>query len=108
MRSGDVVLLNFPFSDLSGSKLRPAVILAGAGRNDFVACQVTSSREADSGAVELAAAGFSAGGLRQISYARPGKLFTAHRTLFARRVATLTDVVRDQFKDAVIQVIRNG
>ena len=38
---GSVVLVRFPFSDLSESKLRPAVVLADAGRGDWVLCQVT-------------------------------------------------------------------
>ena len=108
MKSGDVVLLHFPFTDLTGSKLRPAVILANAGRNDFVACQVTTSQDADAAAIPLTATSFGAGGLRQVSYARPGKLFTAHRSVMAKRVGRLMDQVRDQIKDAVIQVIRNG
>jgi mRNA interferase MazF len=32
---GAVVLVPFPFSDLSEAKLRPAVVLADAGRNDL-------------------------------------------------------------------------
>ncbi|HET6250587.1 MAG TPA: type II toxin-antitoxin system PemK/MazF family toxin [Tepidisphaeraceae bacterium] len=108
MKSGDVVLLNFPFSDLSGSKLRPAVILADVGRDDFVACQITSNRDADKDAVELTTTSFATGGLKVVSFARPGKLFTAHRNLFARRVARFTDAVRDEIKDATIAVIRRG
>ena len=30
--AGQVVVVRFPFSDLSASKLRPAVVLADAGR----------------------------------------------------------------------------
>ena len=37
-----VVLLSFPFSDLSAQKLRPALVLADAGRDDWVLCQITS------------------------------------------------------------------
>ncbi len=37
-----VVSVRFPFSDLSQTKLRPAVILADAGRDDWMLCQVTS------------------------------------------------------------------
>jgi mRNA interferase MazF len=42
-----VVLLPFPFSDLSKSKLRPAVILANAGTGDWILCQVTSNPYGD-------------------------------------------------------------
>ena len=40
---GVVVLVRFPFSDLSSSKLRPAVALATAGGVDWILCQVTSN-----------------------------------------------------------------
>ncbi len=108
MTSGDVVLLNFPYSDLSGSKFRPAVILAEIGRDDFIACQIASNRAADPAALELTTASFAAGGLKAVSYARPGKLFTAHQSLFARRVARLNDALRDQIKNATIEIIRRG
>ena len=45
--AGVVVTVQFPFSDLSQSKLRPAVILADAGRGDWILCQVTSNAYAD-------------------------------------------------------------
>jgi len=34
--AGSVVLVPFPFSDLSQSKLRPAVVLADAGQGDWI------------------------------------------------------------------------
>jgi len=40
---GKVILVPFPFSDSSQSKLRPAVVLADAGRGDWVPCQVTGN-----------------------------------------------------------------
>jgi mRNA interferase MazF len=75
--AGGVVLVPFPFSDLSESKLRPAVVLADAGRGDWILCQVTSNPYGDPRAVRLTASSFSSGSLRAESYARPGKLFTA-------------------------------
>ena len=45
---GSIVLLPFPFSDLSNSKIRPALILAAAGRGDWILCQITSKAYADS------------------------------------------------------------
>ena len=37
--AGQVVLLPFPFSDLTRCKLRPALLLADAERDDWAACQ---------------------------------------------------------------------
>ncbi len=41
MPKGDIVLITFPFTDLSGSKLRPAVILADTGL-DLTVCFITT------------------------------------------------------------------
>ena len=51
--AGAVVLVPFPFSDLSQAKLRPAVVLADAGRGDWILCQVTSNPYGDARAVPL-------------------------------------------------------
>lgn len=40
---GAVVLVPFPFSDLSNAKLRPAVVLADASRGDWILSQITSN-----------------------------------------------------------------
>ena len=51
--AGAVVLVRFPFSDLSQTKLRPAVVLADAGRGDWILCQVTSNPYGDPRAVRF-------------------------------------------------------
>ena len=79
--AASVVLVSFPFSDLSRTKLRPAVVLASAGLDDWILCQVTSNAYADAQAVEISDGDFLTGGLLRTSYARPGKLFTANRSL---------------------------
>lgn len=104
--AGEVVLVPFPFSDLSQSKVRPAVCLADAGRGDWVLCQVTSSPYGDPAAVPLGAADFAAGGLLVASYARPGKLFTAHAGLFVRSVGALTPAASARVLAAVVAVLQ--
>jgi mRNA interferase MazF len=74
--AGQIVIVHFPFSDLTASKLRPAVVLAEAGRGDWILCQITSKDYGDRRAIKLKASDFSYGSLRVTSYARPGKLFT--------------------------------
>lgn len=87
---GVVVLVPFPFSDLSETKLRPAVVLARAGRGDWILCQVTSNAYGDPQAIRLPPEDFQVGGLRIVSYARPSKLFTANESLFRRSAGELT------------------
>jgi mRNA interferase MazF len=44
---GDVVVVPFPFSDLSGSKKRPAFVIADLPGDDIVLCQITSKHKSD-------------------------------------------------------------
>ncbi len=87
--AGDIVLVRFPFSDLSQSKLRPAVTLADAGHGDWVLCQITSNPYSDSLAVQLSIDDFLEGSLPVTSYARPSKLFTANQDLLISQVGHL-------------------
>jgi len=106
--AGAVVLVRFPFSDLSQTKLRPAVGLADAGRGDWILCQVTSKPYGDSGAIRLEDTGFSAGSSLQVPrYARPGKL-TANRDLIVSEVATLKPASLKHLVDAVVSLLRAG
>ena len=89
--AGKVVLVPFPFSDLSQSKLRPAIVLADAGRADWILCQVTSKPYGDAKAILLEDSGFESGALRLESYMRPGKLFTAHESLIVSEVGYLKE-----------------
>ena len=106
--AGAVVLVRFPFSDLSQTKLRPAVVLADAGRGDWILCQVTSQPYGDTRTIRLEDISFSAGSLRVLSYARPGKLFTANRDLIISEVATLKSPSLKQVVDAVVGLLRAG
>jgi mRNA interferase MazF len=104
--AGSVILVPFPFSDLSQSKLRPAVALADVARGDWILCQSTSKPYSDPCAIELDDASFAKGSLHVLSYARPGKLFTANRSLIVRQVGTLKDNALKQIVEAVIELLR--
>ena len=73
-----VVIMPFPFSDLSRSKYRPALLLADVGRRDWIARQMTSNPYADARAIAIESSHFEEGGLANVSYVRPGKIFTVH------------------------------
>jgi mRNA interferase MazF len=108
LAAGQVVLVHFPFSDLTASKVRPADVLADVGRDDWILCQITSKPYGDPIAVELQASDFAHGALRLTSYARPGKLFTAHVSLMAGAVGDLSPERFASLLDAVVRMLRRG
>jgi mRNA interferase MazF len=103
---GDVVLVPFPFSDLSQSKVRPAVVLADVGRSDWLLCQITSNPYGDPNAILLATSDLSSGNLLRTSFARPGKLFTANSALIIRTIGHLTAPAFCRLLDCVVDLIR--
>ena len=107
LRQGEVVLVQFPFSDLSQTKLRPAVTLADAGREDWVLCQITSNPYAETHrTVLLTDASFTTGSLHLTSYARPNRLFAAHLSLIEAHLGTLKADIFGQIVEAVINIFR--
>ena len=104
--AGKVVLVPFPFSDLSKSKLRPAIVLASAGRGDWILCQVTSNPYGDPRAIAVTEQSFAEGALKIDSVARPGKLFTASGALMVSVVGVLTDDTLERIISGVIAILR--
>ena len=74
---GDVVVIPFPFSDLSGTKRRPALVVADLTGVDVTLCQITSQSSADGYAIAITEADFDSGQLQRDSFVRPNRLFTA-------------------------------
>jgi mRNA interferase MazF len=104
--TAEVILVPFPFSDLSQSKVRPAVCLADAGRGDWILCQITSQPYGDPLAISLDAPDFSSGGLLVASFVRPGKLFTAHAALMIRSVGVLNGPALQRILSAVMAILQ--
>lgn len=103
-----IVIIRFPFSDLSGSKDRPAVVLADTGRDDWLLCQITSNSYSDPDAIRLTNASLQRGSLKKVSFARPMKLFTANKSLITKRVAILKDEVFKIILTATIEELRKN
>ena len=105
---GTVVLVRFPFSDLSRLKVRPAVVLADPGRNDWVLCQVTSQSYTDPLAVEVTNGDLASGSFRKDSYARPGKLFTANTGIMTKQLGELKPEKLEEIIRAVISLLEKS
>lgn len=106
--AGAVVLVRFPFSDLSQTKLRPAVVRADVGRGDCILCQITSKPYGDASSIELDNAAFATGSLRVISFARPAKLFTANQNLITSLIGKLKPDTLRSIVQAVANILNAG
>lgn len=97
-RSGQIVLTPFPFTDLSGSKLRPVLLLRQAsGRfDDWLACMVSSQlQQIEHGFDEIIAPGdadFPASGLKAVSVLRLSRLAVLNGTVLLGSIGTISDV----------------
>ena len=106
--AGEVVVVPFPFSDLTQSKVRPALCLADAGRGDRVLCQITSQPYGDPLALKLDDQDFATGGLHAESFVRPGKLFTADTNLILSTEGKLSPTAYQRVLDTVVNLLRVG
>lgn len=86
---GDVVVLPFPFSNLSASKKRPAVVVATLTGDDVICCQITSEARFDEYAIVLNDKDFQQGSLQQTSLIRPNRIFTADRLIISYKAGVL-------------------
>ena len=103
-----VVLVRFPFSDLSQTKVRPALVLANADRGDWILCQITSNPYGDPLAMPLSDQDFQVGTLNAPSFARPAKLFTASADLMVGQVGRLGAAAFRRVLDRVVSVFRTA
>lgn len=100
-RPCDIVLLRFPFTDLSAAKLRPALVLTAASlQGDFLAAQVTSQTHHPA-QVALCDSDFELGQLPKASIVRFDKVFTLNQSLIVRRVGRLRQPVFERIHEEV-------
>lgn len=88
---GEVVVIPFPFSDLTATKRRPALVVADLPGDDVILCQITSQPVGNSFSVSLADQDFSTGGLHRASTIRPERIFTADSHIILKSVGKVTD-----------------
>ncbi len=107
--NGDVVVVPFPFTDLSSSKVRPALVLASLTRGDLILCQITSQAAGHPEAVPILVADFEpGGGLSHPSFALPHRVVTANEICVRRAVGRLKPDKLNHLRERVCKIIRQS
>ncbi|MBE0557840.1 MAG: type II toxin-antitoxin system PemK/MazF family toxin [Proteobacteria bacterium] len=103
---GDVVVIPFPFSDLSQSKRRPALVLSVLQGDDLILCQITSKSIKDNYAIPVDENDFEFGSLNLESNIRPNRLFTADNHIILYRIGNIKIIKLNQVIDKVVEIIK--
>ncbi len=107
-KRGDIVLLPFPFSNATGAKRRPALVLAELpfyGGMDYLVCMISSKKTSDPHSIELQPSDLVIGRLAVQSYLRPLYLFGAEGDIIVRRIGTLSPVILSQVTKISVSVV---
>ena len=104
----DVVLIPFPYSDLTGSKKRPALVISNSKLNkteDRICCLVTSKIHDDD--VVIKRTDFEDGKLPFKSSIKPHRIFTIDKRIVIRKLCTVNAEFHGRVVEEVNRYIEN-
>lgn len=91
----DIILIPFPYSDLTGSKLRPALIISNEKINhseDRICCLITSNSPQDGISINS----YEQGSLPFKSWIKPRCIFTIHEKIIKKKLCKVTASIFDK------------
>ncbi len=107
-QQGDIVVVQFPFTDMSQTKKRPALILSNAVVNqtgDYLMVQITSQFNTDGLSVPITVEKFIGPILPLTSYVRVHKIFLLNESLIDRRFSSIQPAFRQLVADTLLTYI---
>jgi mRNA interferase MazF len=103
----DIVLVPFPYSDLSLSEKRPALIISNDKINrmqDRICCLVTTKIHRDDLLIQKK--DMANGSLPFKSSAKPHRVFTIHERIIIKKLCTVTDGFHEQVIKKINEYIK--
>jgi len=108
LSKGDIVVLPFPFSDLSQTKPRPALVLAVPKPDEIIVCQITSQDSRSEYAIPITDSDFATGTLeKDLCFVRPNFVFLVDPKIVTRLIGTLKPEKLKEVIEATVDIIRN-
>jgi len=104
MIKGDIALIRFPFTDLSGSKLRPAIVLCQNERDITVCFITTQFQRRESTDITLQPS--SGNGIKKASLAKVSKVATLDKILAPGKIGSLDSSQLMELNSKLIQVFQ--
>ena len=103
----DIVLLPFPYSDLTGSKQRPALIISNKKLNteqDRICCLITSNKPKEG--ILITNSSIKTGSLPFESWVKPQRLFTVNEKIIKKRLCIATDNFHNELINQINEYLK--
>ncbi len=102
---GNVLVINFPFTDGSGSKRRPVLVIKETNDGDMLIAKITS--QSYNTEFDLAISDWQEAGLTSPSFLRMHKIQTLHSSLVFGHVGRLTNSDLKLAKKAIVNLVNS-
>ena len=106
---GEIVVVPFPFSDLSNIKQRPVLVLSKNARNkisdDIITCGITSRLKDAKCSVLIDNANLERGEIPDKSRIKIDKLFTLEKSIIKKRVAKINQATLLKVKEEFMKLV---
>ena len=107
MITGTIVLIPFPFAELTNVKVRPAIVVSATKDKyqDLILCAISSVLPEKTGSFEMALQPTAINKLRVPSVIKIDRIVTLKKEDVITKLGTLTDVEITQFKSKFKQLV---
>lgn len=104
---GEVVVLDFPYSDLIHFKKRPALIIKVPKGQDVIVCQITGDSYEKSVEITLEKIDFQEGNLNRKSYLRLDKIFSVEKSSIKYKIGSLKHEKFNEILEKICSFLRS-
>jgi mRNA interferase MazF len=106
----EIILIPFPFSDVSASKKRPALVISHDGFNvkndDVIVCMITSNPDEHPNDIMLSEEDLEMGSLEWTSRIKPYRLFSVDKRKIVQKIGVLKHVKASEVTQKILELIK--
>ena len=108
IKQKDIVLLPYPFTDLKGKKIRPALVVSNNSVNnkskDCIMLPLTSVIKDEPYSIAISQDDLSTGQLIKPSRIKIDKIFTVEKGLIVMKIGAINNTTFDKIKSELIKI----
>ncbi|OGI15243.1 hypothetical protein A3K63_04200 [Candidatus Micrarchaeota archaeon RBG_16_49_10] len=107
--AGDIVLVPFPFTDLSGMKKRPALVVSNNMYNrsseDFIICSITSNLQNREHSVLISSSDLESGFIPKTSIVKVNNIHNFKQGLALKKIGRVKKKVLKEVKEKLFELM---